>query len=264
MKFTIIIFFSICFMLNMSCSRKNKTDLTDTSNTESVQSGKVIPYDVYPTNNDSLRVTVVGHGSLMFEYKGKIIHVDPYSEVTDYSKLPKADLILITHEHHDHLDTVAINAVKKADTHFIMSKICSETLKYGDVINNGDSTSFNGVSIKAVPAYNLVHQDCEAILFHPKGRGNGYLLLFDGLKVYVGGDTENIPEMKTLKGTIDIAFLPKNLPYTMDDDMFINAAEMIKPKNLYPYHMTEFDEAKISHAINDKNIKILVRPMSNH
>lgn len=125
-----------------------------------------IKADIYETNAGTLKVTLVGHGSLMFEYGGKIIHVDPYSQVADYSKLPKADLILLTHEHGDHLDTAAINAIKKADTHYIVSKVCNEILGYGEVMNNGGHSHWGGaLHIDAFPAYNIVNKkpDGEAI-----------------------------------------------------------------------------------------------------
>lgn len=222
-----------------------------------------IKADVYETSNGPLKVTLVGHGSLMFEYEGKIIHIDPYSQVADYSKLPKADLIMLTHEHGDHLDTTAINMIKKADTDFIVSKVCNEILGYGEVISNGDHSHWGSLHIDAVPAYNIVNKTPEGIAYHPKGRGNGYIITFGDKKVYVAGDTENIPEMDKLKGMIDIAFMPKNLPYTMTDDMFIDAAKKVQPKVLYPYHMSDFDQDKIGKALDGTSIKLEVRPMKN-
>lgn len=219
--------------------------------------------DTFPTNNGLLKVTLVGHGSLMFEYGDKVIHVDPYSKVTNYSKLPKADLIILTHEHSDHLDRDAIALLKKEDTRFIVSKVCNEMLGYGDIINNKEQTSFEGIEILAVPAYNKEHRNSEGKHYHPKGRGNGYIFTFDNLKVYVAGDTENISDMKKLKGTIDIAFLPKNIPYTMTEDMFVDAANKVMPKYLYPYHYSSFDEEEMTKALEGTGIKLMVRPMSN-
>lgn len=254
------------------CNSKAKSDnkQNDVENDAiEVLSGKIIPADTYGEGENKLYVTLVGHGSLMFEYKGKIIHVDPYSNVADYSKLPKADLILLTHEHGDHLDQSAINELKTTGTQFIMSRSCNDILKYGEVINNGEYTHFEDIYITAIPAYNIVHKKPDGEAYHPKGRGNGYLLRFGDLSVYVAGDTENIPEMDSLKGTIkergqiDIAFMPKNLPYTMTDEMFIDAAKKVMPEHLYPYHMSEFDNDIISKALEGTNIKLEVRPMSN-
>lgn len=257
----------ICSMpLICSCANNKSTNdmKTNKNNAETKSIHPYIKPDVYKANNtDTLKVTLVGHGSLMFEYEGKIIHVDPYSKVADYSKLPKADLILITHEHYDHLDPDAISAIKKDSTQFIVSKACNEVLGYGSVIANGEKTSFENVSIEALPAYNIVNKRPDGEFYHPKGRGNGYILTFGDLKVYVAGDTENIPEMGRLKGTIDIAFMPKNLPYTMTDEMFVDAALKVSPKYLYPYHMNEFNKEKISSLINDDTIQIIVKPMTN-
>ena len=270
MRKTLILFtIVVATCLVISCSAKNKENRDDKENKDTVlvQSGKVVPTDVYSTGEDSLYVTLVGHGSLMFEYEGKIIHIDPYSQVVDYSKLPKADLIIITHEHSDHLDTAAINAIKTDSTSFIVSQVCHDMLGYGTVISNNQDTSWNGIPISAFPAYNIVHKKPDGDFYHPKGRGNAYALKFGKKLVYVGGDTENIPELETIAAkqgqVVDIAFLPKNLPYTMTDEMFIDAAEKLNPKVLYPYHFSEFDTAKISTVLKGKDIELKVRPMSN-
>ena len=226
-------------------------------------SAQRIQSDSYPAgNDDTLKVTLVGHGSVMFEYGNRVIHVDPYSNVADYAKLPKANLIILTHEHADHLDTKAIKAVKTPQTQFIISVHCKEQVRDGEVLVNGDRTEFENVPIEVVPAYNVVHKHPLGAYYHPKGRGNGYVFTFGTLRVYVAGDTENIPEMSLLKD-IDIAFLPKNTPYTMTDEMFIDAAKIIRPTYLYPYHFSSFDEEKISNALKDSNIQLLVRPMKN-
>jgi len=267
---------SVSFVIIMSflvlvCGAKTSKDINDMKEekdmrkTETqIQSGTVIPYDKYVLGKgDTLYVTMVGHGSLMFEYRGKIIHVDPYSSVADYSKLPKADLILITHEHADHLDKAALAEIQKSDTYLITTKICNEILGYGEILNNGDSKMWDGLEIAAVPAYNIVHKRADGNAYHPEGRGNGYVVKFGDYLIYIAGDTENIPEMDQLKGKIYIAFLPKNLPYTMDDDMFVDAAKKVSPEYLYPYHMAEFNETEMNKALNGMNIELRVRPMSN-
>ena len=230
-----------------------------------------IKADVYETGGGELKVTLVGHGSLMFEYGGKVIHVDPYSQVADYSRLPKADLILLTHAHADHLDTIAINQIKKDSTDIFMAYICYEPLKnMVDTLNNDlilrnyDHISHNGIVISALPAYNIVHKNPQGKYYHPKGEGNGYRIQFGDKLVYVAGDTEDIPEMKnSYHYSCDIAFLPKNIPYTMTDEMFVNAAKTLKPKVFYPYHMSEFDSDKIGKALEGMDIEIKVRPMKN-
>lgn len=259
------LFVLLTLIISVSCNSKTRSDNNVDSkmhNSINIQSG-AIPFDTYTTQDGNLYITLIGHGSVMFEFEGKIIQVDPYSSVADYSKLPKADLIILTHEHSDHLDKNAIAAIKKNNTYFIMSQSCKDILGYGEVIHNGSKTSFEGIEIKAVPAYNMVNKNPQGEFYHPQGRGNGYIFTFGDKHVYVAGDTENIPEMDTLKGTIDIAFLPKNLPYTMTDEMFIDAAIKVSPTYLYPYHFSEFDQDKIAKALENTNIQLEVRPMSN-
>ena len=171
-------------------------------------------------------------------------------------------MILITHEHYDHLDSVAIDKIKTEKTQFLLSKVCHEQLKYGEVMNNGEKKQPFGFSIEAVPAYNLEHKRPNGEFFHPKGRGNGYVFTFGKLKIYVAGDTENIPEMSKL-GLVDIAFLPKNLPYTMDDAMFLDAVKKVKPKTLYPYHYFEFNETKLLPELKKLGVEVNLRPMEN-
>lgn len=202
--------------------------------------------DVIKTSGGDLEVTPIGHASLMFQYQGKIIHVDPFGKMADYSKFPKADLVLITHEHRDHLDPAAFKKVMTDKTVIVLPEACAKQVKGGIVMRNGDTKTVEGLKIKAVPAYNIVHKRGDGQPFHPKGRGNGYVITFGDKRVYVAGDTENIPEMKGLKA-IDVAFLPINLPYTMTAEMVVDAAAAFKPKILYPYHyaMGKTDVSKL-------------------
>lgn len=247
-----------------ACKSESKANNENEDNmTDSIVPTTNIPADIYPTANGDLSVSLIGHGSLMFEYDGKIIHVDPYSKVADYSKYPQADLIILTHEHPDHLDTAAINKIRTDETRFIVSKVCNQILGYGEIISNGGRADFDGIAIEAVPAYNMINKKPDGEFYHPKGRGNGYVFTFGDKKVYVAGDTENIPEMEKLRGEIEVAFLPKNLPYTMSDEMFIDAAKKVMPNYLYPYHFTEMDETKLTDGLKDTKIKLLIRPMSS-
>ncbi|MDX1285783.1 MAG: MBL fold metallo-hydrolase [Draconibacterium sp.] len=215
--------------------------------------------DNFKTSEGDLAITFVGHGTLMMEFQGKIIHVDPYSRLTDYSKLPKADLILITHHHGDHLDVKAIDQIKKDNTSVVLTKICSEKYTGTTVLGNGENTTFQGIKIEAVPAYNIQHKRGDGSPFHPKGDGNGYILNFGDKKVYVAGDTENIPEMKNL-GNIDIAFLPMNLPYTMTPKMVADAAKTFKPKVLYPYHFGQTNTKELVDLLkNETDIEVRIR-----
>jgi L-ascorbate metabolism protein UlaG (beta-lactamase superfamily) len=217
--------------------------------------------DTLPTSAGDLTITFVGHGSLMFAFNGKIIHVDPYSKLADYAKLPKADLILITHEHQDHLDPTAMQAVRTTNTIVLLTPSCAQQLPGGVLVTNGEVRTEVELRIEAVPAYNMIHRRGDGTPFHPKGGGNGYILTFGDRRVYVAGDTENTPEMKALKD-IDVAFLPMNLPYTMTPEMVADAAKAFRPKILYPYHYGDTDTSKLTDLLkNTPGIEVRVRRM---
>jgi len=217
--------------------------------------------DVLPTSQGDLRITFLGHGTLMFQWGGKTIHVDPVSRYADYARLPKADLILVTHEHGDHLDKDAIEKITTPATALVATKVCCDQLGKGQVMRNGDVRRVAGLSVRAVPAYNIVHKRPDGDPFHPKGNGNGYVVTFGKQRVYIAGDTENIPEMKDLK-QIDIAFLPMNLPYTMTPEMVADAARVFAPKILYPYHYGQTDPNELVKLLaDDKNIEVRIRKM---
>lgn len=212
---------------------------------------KEVQTDTIKTSAGDLKITFIGHASLMFEFNKMIVYVDPVGMFGDFSKLPKADLILITHDHPDHLDLKAIELIQKKETQLICNEASLSTLVGSEVMKNGDKTSFHGIDISAVPAYNIVHKRENGEAFHPKGIGNGYVLTFANVKIYVAGDTENIPEMKNLKG-IDIAFLPMNLPYTMTPAMVADAVKIFNPKILYPYHTGNTDVNELVKLLKDK------------
>ncbi|MFG1690760.1 MBL fold metallo-hydrolase [Gemmatimonadota bacterium] len=199
--------------------------------------------DVISTTAGDLTVTIVGHGTLMFRIGDKVIHIDPVGREADYSVMPKADLILVTHEHGDHLDTDVIEELRLDHTTVIVSQSCAEGAEGADVMANGDVREVDGIPIEAVPAYNIVHMRGGDRPYHPKAGGNGYILTFGDTRVYVAGDTENTPDMKALED-IDVAFLPMNLPYTMTPEMVADAAKAFRPGILYPYHFgrTDTDE----------------------
>lgn len=217
--------------------------------------------DVLKTSAGELKITFVGHGSLYFTFGGKVIHVDPVSRYADYATLPKADLILVTHEHGDHLDAKTIELLSTEKTKLVLTQICAGKLGRGIVMKNGDVRDVEGIRIEAAPAYNIVHMRSPGAPYHPKGDGNGYILTFGDKRVYVAGDTENIPEMKGF-GKIDVAFLPMNLPFTMTPEMVADAARTLKPAILYPYHTGETDTAKITALLkDDKGIEVRIRSM---
>lgn len=210
--------------------------------------------DQYSTSRKTLEVTYVGHSALMFRYGDEVVHIDPYSDVADYTQMPKADLILITHHHGDHLDDIAVEQIEQVSTQIIGSPLSVRELGRGTAIKNGAQTVWREFRIRAVPAYNRISMRSPGVPFHIKGEGNGYMIELDGLHIYIAGDTELIPEMEKL-GPIDIAFLPKNMPYTMSDQMFIETARLLRPAVLYPYHYFEVDRAALQEALPDIKIR---------
>lgn len=200
------------------------------------------------------------HASIRIEYDGKQIMIDPVSKLgertIDYASMPKADYIFITHGHFDHLDTTAIKLLTSNNTQLITNQSCADMLGYGTVMANGNILQLaDDFTAEAVPAYNITdgHQN-----FHPKGRDNGFILTLDGLRIYIAADTEDIPEMAELKD-IDIAFLPCNQPYTMTIEQLVNAARMVKPKVLFPYHYGQTDVSGIQSQLEADGIDVRIR-----
>jgi L-ascorbate metabolism protein UlaG (beta-lactamase superfamily) len=196
--------------------------------------------DTITTSGGDLIITFIGHGTLMMTFDGKVIHVDPFSRLADYGKLPDADLVLITHQHRDHLDSKALDEILTQSTVVVTNPAAAESVNGARILKNGQKVTVLDLPIEAVPAYNIVHKRDSGEPFHPKGRDNGYVITFGETRVYIAGDTENIPEMKIL-GKIDVAFLPANLPYTMTPEMFADAARFVNPRILYPYHYGDTD-----------------------
>lgn len=214
-------------------------------------------------------ITLIKHGSLEIRYRGISIQVDPvkeYGRRTDYTfEFPKADYILVTHEHPDHLDELAIGELSGEGTRLILNQKSRDMTGKGEVIGNGGKTTLpawtvwpgrneepEDIVLEAVPAYNTTP---GREMFHPKGNGNGYVLTIDGLRIYVAGDTEDVPEMAELED-IDVAFLPVNQPYTMTPEQCIRAARIISPKVLIPYHYGKTDVSGIPAALPGVDARI--------
>ncbi len=217
--------------------------------------------DKFSTTAGDLTITFIGHGSFMMEWDGRIIHVDPSTREADYAKLPDADLILITHHHGDHCDPAAVEAVSKADTRIVLTALAKESLGKGDILPIDGETSFGPIRIMALPAYNLVHKRDNGDFFHPKGCCNSYVVEGGDMRIFIGGDTENTPEMKALKD-IDIAFLPMNLPYTMTPEMVADATRAFRPAILYPYHYGSTDPQELVELLKGlQGVEIRIRDM---
>lgn len=217
--------------------------------------------DTLATSVGDVEITFIGHGTLMLKAGETVIHVDPWTRLADYSALPKADLVLITHGHGDHLDPKALDAIRTPATEVIVSAVCEGRVEGAIVMRNGETREARGISISAVPAYNIVHMRGEGQPFHPKGEGNGYVLTFGETRILIAGDTENTPELKALEG-ITVAFLPMNLPYTMTPEMVADLARAMKPRILYPYHYGETDPKQLVALLKDTpGIEVRIRKM---
>lgn len=219
------------------------------------------PTDRIATSAGPLDLTFLGHGTLMLTFKDTVLHVDPYGKVADYAALPRADLVLLTHDHADHLDQAALALVRTPVTDIVLPPVCADRVQGGLILKNGETRTVRGITVTAVPAYNLVHRRDNGQPFHPRGAGNGYLLDFGDTRLYVAGDTENIPEMAALKD-VDIAFLPMNLPYTMTPEMVADAARAFRPRILYPYHYGDTDPQRLVELLRDQpDIEVRIRPL---
>ena len=233
---------AIACLMALGCQAQQQTDEFTT------KSGKKV------------RFTCIKHASIQINYNGLEIQVDPVGKgmkpETDYSQFPKADIILVTHEHHDHFDSDAIAQLTKASTKIYLNPAVHKMFGSGKALKNGDKVKIaNDITIEAVPAYNTTPVREQ---FHPKGRDNGYILTLDGMRIYIAGDTEDIPEMANIKD-ISIAFLPCNQPYTMTIEQAANAAKIIQPKVLFPYHYNDTPVNKLIPLLSREGIKVLVR-----
>lgn len=193
--------------------------------------------DVFSTKAGDIRVHPVSHASFVMETPVGTIYSDPVGDVSSYSKLPRPDLILITHHHGDHFKIETLAGLVGANTKIITNpavfeKLPADLKAKAQKIANGESANFNELKIEAIPAYNITKGREK---FHPKGRDNGYVLSFDGFRTYISGDTEDIAEMRSLEN-IDLAFVCMNLPFTMDAKAAASAVAEFKPKFVYPYH----------------------------
>jgi L-ascorbate metabolism protein UlaG (beta-lactamase superfamily) len=207
-----------------------------------------------------MELNFIGHASLMFSLNGFIVYTDPVRSMGKYDNMPKADLILVTHEHGDHLDPALIKDLSKQETVIFCNEASSTKIPSSKIMKNGESNNVGSLTIEAVPAYNIVNQRAPGQPFHPKGAGNGYIITFGDKKIYVAGDTENTPEMKALKD-IYIAFLPMNLPYTMTPAMVADAANAFKPKILYPYHFGETKTDELISLLKESGIEVRIRDL---
>lgn len=208
----------------------------------------------FPTSKGDVQITPIYHASLVIEAGGKVIYLDP-AKPSNFSGLPKADLILITDIHGDHMDPNSIQQVSKTGTEIIAPPAVIKTVTTARPISNGQTTTWNGWSIHAIPMYNLKRGPAPGQLYHPKGRGNGYVLTYGGKRFYFSGDTTNIPEMRALKN-IDVAFICMNLPYTMTPEEAAVAVKAFHPKVAIPYHYRGQDTTIFKKALAGTGIDV--------
>ena len=208
----------------------------------------------------TVRFHALVHASIRMQYDGREIQIDPVTKLgnrtIDFTAMPKADILFVTHEHGDHFDKNAIKLLSNEKTQLIMNKRCTDMYEAGRAMANGDKLQLaDDITVEAVPAYNISEGRTQ---FHPKGRDNGYILTVDGLRIYIAGDTEDIPEMTTIQD-IDIAFLPCNQPYTMTTDQLVKAAKTIKPKALFPYHYGQTNVSALPAQLQSDGIDVRIR-----
>jgi len=221
--------------------------------------------DVVKTSSGELRLTPLYHGSVMLEAGGHVIHVDPWSQA-DYTGIPAGDMILVTHTHADHLDRTMIDRLHKPSTIIVTSPAGSDTLNCApacgnvETLSNGERKTVMGIDIEAVAMYNLVQGSAPGKPYHHKGVGNGYILGFSDTRVYFSGDTECIPEMKTLKN-IRIAFIAMNPPRTMSTGEAAQCVKAFRPAIVYPYHYRGSNTQEFADALRGMPIEVRLRKL---
>lgn len=219
---------------------------------------------IEPDKIDDIIIQPITHGSVVFNWNNITIYVDPYGGAKKFKGLNNPDIIIITHAHGDHLNIETLNGINTSGATFVVPKSVAEQLpeemkKNVIILNNEDSKEVKGIPITAVAMYNLPNNNSAR---HKKGWGNSYIITLNNNRIYISGDTEDIPEMRALKN-IDIAFICMNLPFTMTEEQASSAVLDFKPKIVYPYHYrgrpNMSNTQLFKKLVNDKNSKIEVR-----
>lgn len=213
--------------------------------------------DTIPASGGNITIQPINHATLQVTHAGHVIDVDPVAQGS-FSGLPAPDIILITDIHGDHLDPAMVAKLKKAGTKIVAPQAAASKLEGAVVIGNGETKTIDGVTIEAVPMYNLQRGPAAGQLFHDKGRGNGYVVTLGGKRIYLAGDSECIPEMKALKN-IDVAFVPMNLPYTMTPAEAAECVKAFKPRIVYPYHYRGQNLDEFASALKGSGVDVRIR-----
>jgi L-ascorbate metabolism protein UlaG (beta-lactamase superfamily) len=249
--------FALVGILLTGCKENKKKDLESSQNEVSNTSKEIEEVE------HELTITPIEHASTVLQWGETTIYIDLVGGQDLYEGQKKADLILITDIHGDHLNVATLDSIDTSNATFVVPQAVADKLPktYASKLNilaNDEAKEIDGIKITAIPMYNLRE---EALKFHTKGRGNGYILEKDGKRVYFSGDTEDIPEMRNLKD-IDIVFICMNLPYTMTEESAASAVIEFKPKKVYPYHYRGkpdvSDVAKFKKLVNEGDPEIEV------
>ncbi len=259
-----------------ACSRSGETPVSTVASTAPATPSATAPTaapatpppttgrsgDVLTTAQGDVGITPLHHATLLLTWQGKNLYVDPFHEAR-FDGLPKADTIFISDVHFDHLDPVALDAIKQATTTIVAPPAVAAQLPksftHVVVLKNGDKQTVDGVGVEAVPMYNLTRGPSAGTLYHDKGRGNGYVLTFADKRLYLSGDTECTDEMRALK-SIDVAFVCMNLPYTMPPSEAAACIKAFRPKVVYPYHYRGSNLAELKGALaGDHDIEVRER-----
>jgi L-ascorbate metabolism protein UlaG (beta-lactamase superfamily) len=218
--------------------------------------------DSYAVEGGELTIHPVKHASLVMTLPDMVIYVDPVGGAEAYAGLPPPGLILVTHQHGDHFDAPTLTALASEGTRLLTNPavhgmLPSELQARATAIANGESTTADAVAIDAIPAYNTTP---DRLQYHPQGRDNGYVLTIGGSRVYIAGDTEDIPEMRALQD-IAIAFVPMNLPYTMTVEQAADGVATFSPARVYPYHYGESDVQAFARLVGEAGVgtEVLLR-----
>lgn len=255
----LILFFG---MFSCSKAQSNARENMDKSSIIEQFAAAGYKYDSFTTpKGRPVDIIFIKHGSIILNIDGYCVYIDPVTMFgNDFTILPKADMLFVTHEHHDHFDPEAIAQLSSDSTRLVMSQRVTELYGKGEALLPGDDISVEpaNFTVTATHAYNITP---EHLQFHPKERKDiGFIFDIDGLRIYVAGDTENIPEMANLRD-VDIAFLPVNQPYTMTASQAVDAAEMFLPSILYPYHYGDTDLTPLVEKLRGTQIEVRVRDL---
>jgi L-ascorbate metabolism protein UlaG (beta-lactamase superfamily) len=215
------------------------------------------PVEIFQTRAGELKITPIRHAALMMQAGGQVLYIDPTSQ-GNYDGLPAADVILITDKHGDHMDPKAMAKIRNPETKILAPRVVVDTVTDGAVISNGERKNVGKWTIEAIPMYNMTRGPSPGQFYHDKGRGNGYVVTYGTTRIYIAGDTEGIPEMRSLKD-IDVAFVPMNLPFTMTPEEAAAAVKAFAPKVVYPYHYQKTDITPFQKALAGTNIDVRIR-----